>query len=59
MIRTDYHLAKEEKQPIFAKKTTMAKDGGTIEYLGLGYKVTDYNKIDGRQDIEFSTLLTE
>jgi hypothetical protein len=34
----------------------MAKDGGTSEYLGLGYKIIDYNKIDGRKDVVFIPL---
>lgn len=51
----DVFLASANKPPIFAVKTIMYKDGGTIEYRGLGYKVTDYNQMgdEGRKDVVF------
>ena len=53
MIVTDYvRVTKFEYTPIFAVKTLELKDGGTTEYMGLGYKVIDYNQIQGRRDIE-------
>ncbi len=30
-------------------------DGGTVEYLGLGYKVIDFNTISGYDDIKIGT----
>lgn len=53
MIVIDYvRVNKFEYTPLFAIKTLELKDGGTIEYTGLGYKVIDYNQIQGRRDIE-------
>ena len=53
MIAVDYvRVAKFEYTPLFAIKTLELKDGGTTEYYGLGYKVIDYNQIQGRRDIE-------
>ena len=53
MIVTDYiRVTRFEYTPVFAVKTQELKDGGTIEYTGLGYKVIDYNQIQGRRDIE-------
>ena len=53
MIVTDYvRVTKFEYTPLFAVKTLELKDGGTTEYMGLGYKVIDYNQIQGRRDIE-------
>ncbi|MDZ5471375.1 hypothetical protein SM124_06405 [Bacillus sp. 31A1R] len=49
----DFSLAKNNKPPIFAIKTAMYKDGGTKAYQGLGYKVVDYNQMDGRKDVVF------
>jgi hypothetical protein len=43
---TDYSLAKHNKKPIFAIPILRHKDGGTVEYYGLGYKVIKYNKLD-------------
>ena len=53
MITIDYvRVTKFEYTPLFAIKTLELKDGGTTEYMGLGYKVIDYNQIQGRRDIE-------
>ncbi|OZM56279.1 hypothetical protein CIB95_12715 [Lottiidibacillus patelloidae] len=53
MFGVDYGQAKNQKPPIFAGKTSVYKDGGTTEYTGIGYKVIDYNELDGRDDIVF------
>lgn len=53
MITIDYvRVTKYGYTPLFAIKTLELKDGGTKEYMGLGYKVIDYNQIQGRRDIE-------
>ena len=53
MIVIDYvRVNRFEYTPLFAIKTLELKDGGTTEYTGLGYKVIDYNQIQGRRDIE-------
>jgi hypothetical protein len=53
MIVVDYvRVNRFEYTPLFAIKTLELKDGGTTEYMGLGYKVIDYNQIQGRRDIE-------
>jgi hypothetical protein len=44
-IITDYYRATQNKAPIFAIKFGGYWDGGTIEYLGLGYKVIKYNQL--------------
>jgi hypothetical protein len=49
----DYKLALKEKPPKFAIKSVVYKDGGTTIYNGFGYRITDYNQIDGRDDIQF------
>lgn len=44
-------VSKYEKGPYFAIKTHEYKDGGTKEYIGLGYKVIKYNQKQGRRDM--------
>ncbi len=39
---TDFALAQAEKPPIFAIPIVKYKDGGSVEYYGLGYKVIKY-----------------
>jgi hypothetical protein len=53
MIGTDYSLAKADKSPIFSVRTAIYKDGGTQLFIGLGYKIINYNELDGRKDVEF------
>lgn len=55
---TDYIRFKQNKKPIFAINTGTYKDGGTKEYLGLGYKVIDFNSISGNNDMKFSSWFT-
>ena len=43
-------VAKYEKGPYFAIPVKTYKDGGSKEYIGLGYKVIDYNQKQGRRD---------
>lgn len=59
-IITDFTLSKYNKKPIFAIPVFKLKDGGTVEYYGLGYKVIKYNVLDdpqmgqiGRKDTVF------
>ena len=37
----------------------MIKDGGTIEYFGLGYKVIDFHTLAGFDDIKIGTWLMD
>lgn len=53
MIGTDFILAKMDIRPIFSIRTAIYKDGGTATYQGFGYKVIDYNKLEGRDDVIF------
>ena len=56
MISIDIvRVAKYDKRPLFAINTKTYKDGGTKEYIGLGYKVIDYYQLQGRRDIEIGT----
>lgn len=57
MFSVDYVLVSVQMRPLFVIKTAMYKDGGTALYQGLGYKVIDYNQLDGRQDIVFRSFL--
>ena len=42
--------------PFFAIPIKEYDDGGTKEYLGFGYRVIDYNQIQGRRDKQIGTL---
>ena len=56
MIGRDYYLTKEDRPPNFSIQADTYKDGGTKVYLGLGYKVIDYNQMGGRRDVVFIPL---
>lgn len=42
----DKNRAREGQKPIFCIKIGTYLDGGTTEYIGLGYKVIDFNKME-------------
>lgn len=52
-IGIDYMLSKNNKSPIFTLPLGKYRDGGTVEYYGLGYKIIKYNVIGGRKDTVF------
>lgn len=51
----DYDRAKKQKKPIFCINIRTYRDGGTKEYLGLGYKVIDFHTLEGFDDIKIGT----
>ena len=53
----DYNRAKNNEQPMFGVQIDEANDGGTKIYLGLGYKVIDFNTLSGFDDVKIGTWL--
>lgn len=51
----DYDRAKKQEKPIFCINIATYQDGGTKEYLGLGYKVIDFHTLEGFDDIKIGT----
>lgn len=51
----DIYMLENNKTPICSIETLMYTDGGTKEYLGLGYKIIDYNKLDGYDGYKIGT----
>lgn len=43
------------KKPLFSSARIVYEDGGTIEYIGLFYKIFDYKITDGKNSVEFGT----
>lgn len=41
----DYKRVKNGEKPLFCIKIGAYLDGGTVEYLGIGYKVINFNKM--------------
>ena len=50
----DYSRVKKQEKPIFCIQhpAGVIMDGGTIEYFGLGYKVIDFNRLNGYDEIK-------
>ena len=53
----DYNRVKNNARPIFCIKNPAGtlRDGGTVEFFGLGYKVIDFNTIEGFDEIKIGT----
>ena len=53
----DYSRVKKQEKPIFCINLATYRDGGTKEYYGLGYKVIDFNRIDGYDEMKIGSWL--
>ena len=51
----DYSRVQKQEKPIFCINYATANDGGTNEYLGLGYKVIDFNRLNGYDEIKIGS----
>ena len=53
----DYNRVKNGDNPIFciSNLAGIYMDGGTIEYFGLGYKVIDFNMLNGYDEIKIGS----
>ena len=56
-LGVDYSRVKNSERPIFCIKNPAGtlRDGGTVEFFGLGYKVIDFHTIAGFDDIKIGT----
>lgn len=48
IFSVDYFRVKNDKLPIFCFKLSGLMDGGTIYYIGIGYKVIDFHALSER-----------
>ena len=57
----DYNRVQKQEKPIFCIQNPagVIKDGGTIEYFGLGYKVIDFHTLAGFDDMKIGTWLID
>ena len=52
----DYNRVQKQERPMFCiNPYGVIMDGGTIVYIGLGYKVIDFHTIAGFDDIKIGT----
>lgn len=51
----DYSRVQDGKKPIFCIPLGYYLDGGTTEYFGLGYKVIDFSRLSGYDEIKIGT----
>ena len=53
----DYNRVQKQEKPLFCIQypAGVIRDGGTIEYFGLGYKVIDFNRLNGYDEIKIGS----
>ena len=53
----DYSRVQKQEKPIFCIQNPagVIMDGGTIEYFGLGYKVIDFNMLNGYDEMKIGS----
>ncbi len=52
----DNQRAINGESPMFCIQYSTQKDGGTKEYIGLGYKVIEYHKLNGYKKIQVGNI---
>ena len=55
----DYSRVQKEEKPLFCIQhpAGIIMDGGTVEYFGLGYKVIDFNRVNGYDEMKIGSWL--
>ncbi len=53
----DYNRVQKQEKPLFCIQhpAGVIMDGGTVEYFGLGYKVIDFNRLNGYDEIKIGS----
>ena len=53
----DYSRVQKQEKPLFCIQhpAGIIMDGGTVEYLGLGYKVIDFNRVNGYDEMKIGS----
>ena len=59
MAEIDFCRIDSGKKPLFAQQTNAFRDGGTVLYAGMGYKLTAWKRLDGYSgpDLHFAQTL--
>ena len=55
----DYSRVQKQEKPIFCINYAIANDGGTKEYIGLGYKIIDFNRSNGYDEMKIGSWFME
>ena len=55
----DFNMMAQNKKPMFSITKSVYEDGGTVEYIGLFYKIFDYNITNGKDKVEFGTWFSK
>ena len=51
----DYSRVQKQEKPIFCINYSTLRDGGTKTYIGLGYKVIDFNMLNGYNEMKIGS----
>ena len=51
----DYNRVQKQEKPIFCINYSTLRDGGTKAYIGLGYKVIDFNMLNGYDEMKLGS----
>lgn len=55
----DVYKILNDNEPMFSIKKAVYEDGGTVEYIGLGYKIFKIKKVEYSMDqIKFGTIFS-
>ena len=59
MLLIDFNRVIQNMEPLFCVTKTVYEDGGTKEYIGIGYKIFDYKKINEKRQVKLGTIFSQ
>lgn len=58
MFFLDMNRIINKQEPIFSIEKSIYEDGGTIEYIGLGYKIYKFKGKNNVENIKFGSIFS-
>ncbi|MDD3303419.1 MAG: hypothetical protein PHP54_00700 [Clostridia bacterium] len=59
MILIDFNRVIQNIEPMFCIIKNVYEDGGTKEYIGIGYKIFDYKKIEKERVVKIGSIFSQ
>lgn len=59
MMLVDFNRVVQNVEPLFCITKSVYEDGGTKEYIGFGYKIFDYNKVNEKRQVKIGSIFSQ
>ena len=59
MMLIDFNRVVDNMEPLFCVTKAVYEDGVTKEYIGLGYKIFNYNKLNEERIVKIGSIFSQ